>query len=60
MKDTFEARLLTAYPEQTWPALIRGFREGVGIADEVRRSTPFLSTLVGGDLRGFLRRAAIM
>jgi hypothetical protein len=30
------------------------------MADAVRRSTPFLRTLVGRDQRGFLRRAAIM
>lgn len=60
MTDSFEARLLGAYPEQTWPTLTRGVREGVRIADDVRRSTPFLSTRIGGDLRGLLRRAAIM
>ena len=60
MSDTFESRLLRAYPEATWPLLIRGVREGIGIADGVRRSTPFLSTLVGRDQRGLNRRAAIM
>lgn len=60
MDDTFEARLLSAYPEPTWPLLIRGVREGIGIADGVRRSTPFLSTRVGRDQRGLNRRAAIM
>ncbi|OAI44055.1 hypothetical protein AYO42_05360 [Rhizomicrobium sp. SCGC AG-212-E05] len=40
--------------------MARGVREAVRIADDVRRSTPFLSTLVGGDLRGMLRRAAVM
>jgi hypothetical protein len=60
MADTFETRLLKAYPEATWPTLIRGAREAVKMADAVRRSTPFLSTDVGSDLRGFLRRAAIM
>jgi hypothetical protein len=60
MSDTYESRLLSAYPEHSWAVLIRGVREGVKIADEVRRSTPFLSTHVGQDLRGLLRRAAIM
>jgi hypothetical protein len=60
MADTFEARLLKAYPEATWPTFIRGVCEAVKVADAVRRSTPFLSTNVGNDLRGFLRRAAIM
>jgi hypothetical protein len=60
MSDTFEARLLNAYPEAAWPILVRAAREGVHMADAVRRSTPFLRTLVGRDQRGFLRRAAIM
>jgi hypothetical protein len=60
MEDTFESRMLKAYPEGTWITLIRGAREAVKMADAVRCSTPFLSTDVGSDLRGFLRRAAIM
>jgi hypothetical protein len=60
MNDTFEVRLLAAYPEATWPLLIRAVREGIRIGDELRRSTPFLSTLVGRDQRGLMRRAAIM
>jgi hypothetical protein len=60
MSDTFETRLLKAYPKAIWPTLVRGASEGVEMADAVRRSTPFLRTLVGRDQRGFLRRAAIM
>jgi hypothetical protein len=60
MSDTFESRLLNAYPERTWPVIIRGVREGIRIADGLRRSTPFLSTLIGRDQRGLMRRAAIM
>jgi hypothetical protein len=60
MSDTFDSRLLSAYPEATWPLIVRGFREGIRMADGLRRSTPFLSTLVGHDLRGFTRRAGIM
>lgn len=60
MVTDFRAQLISAYPEETWPVLARGVREAVRIADDVRRSTPFLSTLVGRDQRGMLRRAAVM
>jgi hypothetical protein len=60
MSQEFEALLTEAFPDHTWPTLTRGVREAVKIADSMRRSTPFLSTLVGGDLRGLLRRAAVM
>lgn len=60
MSQEFETLLAEAFPESTWPTLTRGVREAVKIADTMRRSTPFLTTLVGGDLRGLLRRAAVM
>jgi hypothetical protein len=60
MSEEYRNLLLSAYPESTWPILTRGTREAVQIADRVRRSTPFLATRVGGDLRGLLRRAALM
>jgi len=56
----FRTLLLDAFPETTWPDIARGVREGVRIADDVRRSTPFLTTDVGNDLRGMLRRAGVM
>lgn len=60
MSDEYRNLLIQAYPEATWPTLARGIGEAVSIADNVRRSTPFLATLVGSDLRGLLRRAALM
>lgn len=60
MSKEFESLLADAFPEETWPILTRGVREAVKIADSMRRSTPFLTTLVGGNLRGLLRRAAVM
>jgi hypothetical protein len=60
MSEEYRNLLVSAYPEATWPTLTRGVREAVTIADGVRRSTPFLMTLVGGDLRGLLRRACLM
>jgi hypothetical protein len=60
VNDSFQSRLLSAYPQPTWATLVRGIGEGVRIADDVQRSTRFLSTLVGLDQRGLLRRAGIM
>ena len=60
MSDEYRNLLISAYPESTWQTLTRGTREAVKIADGVRRSTPFLTTLVGGDLRGLMRRACLM
>lgn len=60
MSKEFRDLLVEAYPESSWSAMARGIREGVRIADDVRRSTPFLTTEVGHDLRGMLRRAAVM
>jgi len=60
MSEEYRKLLVEAFPQETWPTLARGAGEAITIADKVRRSTPFLSTRVGGDLRGFLRRAALM
>jgi hypothetical protein len=60
MSEEYRNLLVSAYPESTWPTLTRGIREAITIADGVRRSTPFLMTLVGGDQRGLLRRASLM
>jgi len=60
MSEEYRNLLVSAYPESDWPTLVRGVREAITIADGVRRSTPFLMTLVGKDLRGLLRRACLM
>jgi hypothetical protein len=60
MSEEYRNLLLQAFPESSWPVLTRGIREAIKIADGVRLSTPFLTTQVGGDLRGHLRRAALM
>jgi hypothetical protein len=52
--------VIEGLPRSHLATFIRGVREGIRIADGVRRSTPFLSTLVGRDQRGLNRRAAIM
>jgi hypothetical protein len=60
MSREYRKLLIEAYPEATWPILTRAIREAIKIADNVRLSTPFLATLVGHDLRGLMRRAALM
>jgi len=60
MSTEYRNLLVEAFPEPTWPILTRGIREAIKIADGVRLSTPFLTTLVGRDLRGLMRRAALM
>lgn len=49
-----------AFPEETDANLIRGVSEGIFLADSTLRSTAFLNSDVGGDLRGHLRRAGIL
>lgn len=56
---------LQAWLEKTFggepdQALLRGVSEGVALADGLMDSEPFLRTLVGRDLQGHVRRAAVM
>jgi hypothetical protein len=60
MSEEYRDLLVEAFPQETWATLARGAGEAIKTADTIRRSTPFLSTRVGSDLRGFLRRAALM
>lgn len=58
MSEEFDGLLRTAFPEPTDKEVVRVVSEGVGLADDVRRNTPWLLNLIGADLRGTLRRAA--
>lgn len=60
MSVEFEAQLRKAFPEETDATVIRLVREAVGLADDLRRSTPFLSTDLGVDLVGTLHRTAAL
>lgn len=60
MSLDFNSLLEDAFPSTTWATIIRGQREGIALADDVRRNTPFLATLLGGDLRGQIRRLGVM
>jgi len=56
----FQEALRRAFPETTWPAMVRGLREGIGLADDVFKNTPMLNTPIGRDLRGHLRRVGVL
>src|SRR5271157_2480877 len=58
MSKEFDDLLRTAFPISTDREVVRVVTEGVGLADDVRRNTPWLLNLVGSDLRSHLRRAA--
>lgn len=60
MSDDFSDLLESAFPHSTWPLLVRAKREGIALADDVRRNTPLLNNLLGRDLRGQLRRIGVM
>lgn len=60
MSEEFERHLRKAFPPSTDATVIRAVSEAVILADDVRRNTPWLSTRVGDDMIGFLRRAAAM
>lgn len=49
-----------AFPESADANLIRGVNEGIFLADSMLESSAFLSSQVGRDLRGHLRRAGIL
>lgn len=56
----FQEQLLTAFPESTWDGIARGLRDGILLADNVIAETPLLSSVLGQDIRGFVRRAGIL
>lgn len=60
MSLSFNDLLEAAFPSATWSTIVRGQREGIALADDVRSNTPFLATLLGGDLRGQIRRLGVM
>jgi len=60
MNDDFQRRLAAAFPPETDQGLIRAINEGILLADGLVDAEPFLSNLIGRDLRGHLRRAGIL
>lgn len=60
MHQELQWRLAQAFPQSTDAALIRGFTQGILLADGLLDSEPFLQGAIGRDLRGHLRRAGIL
>jgi len=60
MSKDFEGLLEAAFPRTTWKTIVRAQREGIVLADDVRKSTPLLNNPLGQDLRGHLRRIGVM
>ncbi|HZL40047.1 MAG TPA: hypothetical protein VFC45_07175 [Pseudolabrys sp.] len=57
---SFQQRLESAYPYETYANTLRALREGVAAGDDVIKGTPMFSTEVGDDYRGLIRRAGIL
>ncbi|MBW4329425.1 hypothetical protein KY084_00845 [Stakelama sp. CBK3Z-3] len=60
MEPTYQELLEEAFPASFDRAVISGVRQGILLANAVMENEIFLKTLVGGDLRGHLRRAAVL
>ncbi len=60
MAGNFDDFLRGHFPEAEDATVIRMVSEGVGLADDLRRGTLWLSTELGADLTGMLRRVAAM
>jgi hypothetical protein len=53
-------RLRLAIPVSSDTATILGVQEGVLLADDALKNTPFLSNAIGLDMRGLIRRAGVI
>jgi hypothetical protein len=60
MISVIQTRMRAAFPFTTDRATVRAVREGVLLADDLVKNTPLLSTLIGQDYRGLIRRAGVM
>jgi hypothetical protein len=56
----FQQRLESAYPSETYANTLRALREGIASADDTMRGIPMLTSVVGEDYRGLIRRAGII
>jgi hypothetical protein len=60
MSEEFDLLIRSAFPATVDISILRVVAQGVALADDTRRNTSWLSSLIGDDLRGNLRRAATM
>jgi len=57
---SFQQRLETAFPYETYANTLRALREGIAAGDDVISGTRMFSSDVGNDMRGLIRRAGIL
>lgn len=57
---SFQERLESAYPYETFANTLRALREGIASADDTITGIPMLASEVGDDYRGLMRRAGIL
>lgn len=56
----YQQILQTAFPDNTFGDTARAIREGIALGDDTINGIPLLNTPVGKDIRGLIRRAAVM
>jgi hypothetical protein len=57
---SFQERLESAYPYETYANTLRALREGIASADDTIQGIPMFASEVGEDYRGLIRRAGIL
>ena len=60
MIGSFQDQLDEAFPLGTDAALVRCVSQAILLASDVMDNEPFLGSLIGGDIRGHVRRAAVL
>lgn len=57
---TFQEQLDEAFPAHADAALVRCVSQSIALASEVMAGESFLNSLIGADIRGHIRRAAVL
>lgn len=57
---SFQEQLDEAFPPDTDVSLVRSISQAIMIAGDVMDHEPFLKSLIGSDIRGHIRRAAVL
>ena len=58
--ESYQELLEKAFPADTDLMLMRSVSQAIRLAGDVMDNEPFLKSLIGGDIRGHIRRAAIL
>lgn len=56
----FQEQLDVAFPPDTDAALLRSVSQAIMLASDAMSNEPFLNSLIGDDIRGHIRRAAVL